>query len=86
MRNITPRAGFDYFSGHAKNNHNHPAIYAYRGDIQKLVVVGRNYREEFPISRSEQAFNAYRRLLKQAKYKIGDAEEGRPPVMEPKKN
>jgi len=85
LRYITPDTGFAYFSGHTKNNHNHPAIYASQGEIQKLVVIGRNYREEFPISQSQQAFEAYRALLEKAHYQLKDPNNGRSPLMPPVK-
>ena len=83
LRNVAPREAFAYFSGNAQSNHNHPAMYAYQGDIQKVVVVGRGYREEFPISQIEQAFKAYSALLKRTGYKIDDRENGRSPLMRP---
>lgn len=86
LSQLSPRTGFDYFSGHAKSNHNHPIIYAYQGDIQKLVVIGRGYREEFPISQTEQAFKAYRALLKKTRYKVDDPHNGRSPFISDEKN
>lgn len=85
LRYVTPDQGYEYFSGYEKNNHNLPAIYAYQGEIQKLVVIGRGYRAEFPISQTDQAFDAYRALLKKNGYKIDDHDNGRSPLMTPAK-
>ena len=84
LRNVNPRDAYIYFSGNGVASHNLPAMYAYQGDIQKLVVVGRGYREEFPISHTEEAFAAYRELLKKTHYRIDDPNNGRSPLAPPK--
>lgn len=64
LRTIIPSSGFKYFSGYFKNYHNHPAIYAHGyKENATLTVVGKDYLQEFPMSESSKAFQAYRALL-----------------------
>jgi len=79
LRNVHPGEAYAYFSGNEKSSHNLPAIYAYQADIQKLVVIGKGYRKEFPISQTEDAFKAYHALLKNRGYKVDDPRNGRSP-------
>lgn len=81
LRNMRPSRGFAYFSGHEGSSANHPAIYAYQAEVQKLVVIGRGYRQEFSIAESDQALQAYRRLLKERGYKVDDPGSGRSPLL-----
>ena len=66
---IRPRTAYQYFSGYYKNNHNHPAIYAF-GYKQhaKLVVTGRGFYKEFPISQWSKAMAAYKSVLRNTGY------------------
>lgn len=80
LRNMRPSRGFAYFSGHEGSSANHPAIYAYQAEVQKLVVIGRGYRQEFPVAESDQALQAYKKLLKERGYKVDDPGSGRSPL------
>ena len=52
-----------------KNNHNHPAMYAHgSGEGEKVVVVGRDIREEFPMSKLDDAVKRYKELLRKQGY------------------
>lgn len=69
LRQMFPQEGFDYFSGRAGSSHNLPAMYAYRDDSgERLAVVGRDGRQEFPMNRAAEAFEAYRALLARSGY------------------
>ena len=81
LRNMRPSRGFAYFSGHEGSSANHPAIYAYQAEVQKLVVIGRGYRQEFSIAEADQALQAYKQLLKERGYKVDDPGSGRSPLL-----
>lgn len=80
LRNVFPSDGYAYFSGNSGSNHNLPAMYAFRGgEGARLMVIGRGYREEFPMARADAAFAAYRALLAKHKYPIGERAGAAPP-------
>lgn len=69
LKNTPPTLGFRYFAGDAENFHNHPTIYAagYQ-ETAKLVVVGKNFYQEFPLQDFAAAINSYKELLKEQNY------------------
>jgi hypothetical protein len=71
LRQMFPGDGFAYFSGHEGSSHNLPAMYAFRdGSGEKLAVIGRGTRQEFPVARTAEAFQAYRALLARNGYHL----------------
>ncbi len=69
LKNTPPTLGFRYFAGDAENFHNHPAIYAagYQ-ETAKLVVVGKDFYQEFPLQDFNAAVNSYKQLLEARNY------------------
>ena len=73
MSQIYPTTGFRYLSGYSQELHNHPAMYAFQAPGgQRLVVVGRDFIQSFPIEDWSKAVEAYRQLLVKRGYEPGN--------------
>lgn len=67
LKEVRSFDGFRYFSGKAETFHNHPAIFAGGAD-EKIVVIGKDCEEEFPIAKLDDAVKRYKQLLKDRGY------------------
>jgi hypothetical protein len=69
LKDMTPEAGFRYFSGNLRKVNNHPAMYAHgTGEDEQVVVVGRHCDEEFPMEKFDDAVKRYKKLLRDQGY------------------
>lgn len=64
MKDVPASAGFKYYSGNTEILNRHPAIYVFKQNGEEIiVVVGREWYEEFSIKDFSRAVKNYRRLL-----------------------
>jgi hypothetical protein len=57
--------GFAFLSGYCSDVHIHPTIFAHGYPDMKLTVIGPSFRQDFPLARHKQAYEAYVRLLRE---------------------
>jgi hypothetical protein len=68
--NTSPTQAFDYFSGYSMHGNNLPAMYAHGGigEGQAVTVVGKDFHQEFPMSKFSDAVASYKGLLEKQGY------------------